>query len=69
MELTPAEKHYESLKKAQREYYARHKEAILTKNAEAYRKKHPEICKRGRPRKVHNTPPTEPEVVAIVNMV
>ena len=69
MELTPAEKHYEALKKAQREYYYRHKEKILDKYAESYSKKHPEICKRGRPRKVRNTPPTEPEVVAVADTV
>ena len=45
--LTPAEKHYEALKSAQKRYYQKVRDARLAK----YRETHPNPNPRGRPKK------------------
>lgn len=58
--MSPAEKHYNALKKAQREYYYRNKDRLLERMARSYREKNPNPRPRGRPRKNGDTlPPSE----------
>ena len=47
----PAQKHYDSVRRAVKSYYERNREKILEKAKESYRAKHPEKGRRGRPRK------------------
>jgi hypothetical protein len=48
---SPAQKHYESVRRATKSYYERNREKILEKAKESYRQKHPQGGRRGRPRK------------------
>ncbi len=45
---TPAQRHYEAMKRAQKKYYDKNRDALLAK----YKETHPNPRPRGRPRKV-----------------